>query len=122
MAITYGIDLTTATSYTTSYLAYFITPLYRIGSALQPFKITEMEISLVKPLRTGEGIKVEYRTNLTDNFVEVITIDYATYGGILSKNTITEKPKNIKESELIQLRFSLTGGSTSPEIQNINLK
>jgi hypothetical protein len=119
---TYGIDLTTATSYTTSYGAYFISPLYTVGTSKQPFKFGELEFSLVRPLRANEGVKIEYRTNLTDSFTTINTYNYATYGGVLSKNIITDKPTKIPDCEKIQIKVSLTGTTTSPEFETLSLQ
>jgi len=123
---TYGLDLTgTSYAYATDYSASFTTPLYIVGTNLNQRKITELEWSLSKPLRTGEGIKIEYRTNLTMDFVEVETWAYAdvNVGAIVSKNLITELPNDIKTCELIQLRISLKGtATTSPEFRSLILK
>lgn len=127
MAVSYGIDLSSSTSYayTTDYGGYFITPLYIIGTCLQNRKITELEWNLVKPLRTGEGIKIEYRTNLTDSFTEVETWAYAdvNVGAIVSKVLTTELPNDIKACEAIQLKISLLGtATTTPELRSVILR
>jgi hypothetical protein len=122
---TYGIDLTTATSYAYSsdYSGYFVTPLYTVGSNLNQFKFTQMEFQLARPLRSGEGIKLEYRLDLTASFTEIGTYDYATWGAITSKNLITELPNDVKACEQIQFKISLLGSSTtSPELKVVFIK
>jgi hypothetical protein len=123
----YGIDLSSATSYAypVDYSGYFVTPIYTVGSNQQPFKFTELEWTLAKPLRTGEGIKIWYRTNLTASFTEVETWEYSdvNVGAVISKKVTTELPNDIKSCELIQLKVALKGTSTtSPELMKIVLK
>jgi len=120
----YGIDKITnnAFNYTTAYQGYFITPFYRTGSTLQPFKFKELEFRFAKPLAANEGIKIEYRINLFDSFTTIGTYDFDTHGAILSKNIITELPTNIKVCEQLQLKISLTGTTTTPHFTNLTLK
>jgi len=120
---TAGINLTTAT-YATSYAGYFLSPFYTIGTCLKQRKITELEWSLARPLRANEGIKIEYRTDLTASFTEIETWAYAdvNVGAIVSKNIITELPNDIKAAEFLQLKVSFTGTTTSPNFKNIILR
>ncbi len=115
---TYGIDLT-ASTYATSYGAYFLSPFYTVGSNLNLQKIQQIEFQLSKPLRANEGIKLEYRTDLTATFTTIGTYDYSTYGAIVSKNIITELPTDIKACEQVQFKISLTGTTTSPELKSV---
>lgn len=124
---TYGIDLTTATSYAygTDYSGYFITPQYTVGSALSKTKFKEIEFLVARLLRTGEGIKLEYRLDLTSDFTTIKTFAYtdANVGSVVAKNIITEKPHNIKEGEQVQFKISLLGTTTTtPELKSIIVK
>ena len=124
---TYGIDLSSATSfaYTTDYSGYFVTPVFVIGDNKQPFKIKELEWLLARLLRTGEGIKVKYRLNLTDSFTEVKTFAFSAVdvGAVVSDNIITEVPFDIKVGEIIQFKVSLLGSATTtPELKTIMIK
>ncbi len=67
---TYGIDLTTATSYAygTDYVGYFDSPLYEIGNVDNKAKPQQIEIHLGKPLATDEGIQIKYRKSLSDSW------------------------------------------------------
>jgi len=124
-ATTYGLDLTTNTSYAygTDYSGYFVSPLYTVGSNKRERKFAELEWQLARPLRTGEGIKIEYRTNLTASFTTIATHDFATYGAVVSKNIITELPTDVKSCEQIQFKVSLTGSSTTtPELKSLTLR
>lgn len=128
MAITYGLDLTTNTSYayTTDYSGYFETPLYTVGTYHGKKGFTEIEILFAKDLATGEGIKLEYRVNLTDSFTAVktrdggtLTLTFATLGAVTSHVVAADIPK----CEMIQLRISLLGTSSgSPELKSIILR
>lgn len=119
---TYGIDLSTATSYTTSYGGYFVTPLYAVGETNHPEKFKCLEFTFSKPLVANQGIKIEYRVNLTDSFTEIGTWDYTTLGGILSKNIILDDPDEVLVAERIQFKVSLTGTTTTPYLQQIVIK
>jgi len=119
---TYGIDLTTATSYSTGYSAYFTSPLYTVGTNKDLHKFTEAEISFSRVLRTNEGVKIAYRKDTSASFTDIGTYDYTTYAGILSKNIVTELPSDIKECEQIQFRIYVTGTTTTPEVKFLTFK
>lgn len=123
-ATTYGIDKTTNTSYNTSYGGYFISPMYRVGTSDQTRKFQEAEINLARPLRTGEGVKLSYRNDLTDSFTDFLTLDFATYGAELSHTTILSKPTfDIPASELLQVKVSVAGTTTTtPEVMGVILR
>ena len=121
----YGIDNTTVTSYMTSYTGYFITPLYVVGNNKQPKKFIEIEFQFARPLRANEGIRIDYRPDLTASFTNISTWDYATFGGELSHLTGFYKGTtsiDIPASELLQLRVYLTGTTTTPELKSITLR
>ncbi len=115
----FGIDKTTKGSRTTGYLGSFETPLYLVGSAENPPKTDRVEINLVKLLQTNEGIKLEFRNDLTESYTDVITFDYTTYQGKRSKNIATKNPYKVKEGEYIQFRVSLTGTTTTPHYKQL---
>jgi len=119
---TYGIDVINPASFlhTTAYTkAYFDSPLYVIGTNLQKRQFSQLEFLLSKPLRTDEGIKIEYRTDLTASFTTIGTYTFALLGAVISHNTTADIPA----SELIQLRVSLKGTSTTtPEFRSVILK
>ena len=122
-ATSYGVDNLTTTSRMTSYSGFFISPLYNVGSSQQLRKFLEIEIRFARPLRTNEGIKVEYRLNLTDSFTTLGTFDFATYGAKLSLNKELNSPSlDIPPCEQIQLKVSLTGTTTTPEYKSLILR
>lgn len=124
---TYGLDLTTNTSYAygTDYSGYFTTALYTVGSNLNQNKFKEIEFQLARPLRTGEGIRLAYRLNLTDSFTTIKTFAFSdnNVGAVISKNIITEVPYDIKNCEQIQLKVSILGtATTTPELKTVTLR
>ena len=122
MAQSFGIDLTTVTSYTTSYGGYFDTPLYTVGSNKNLRAFQEMEFQLVRPLRINEGIKFQYRTNLTASFSDIGTYSYLTLGAKVSHNFVIDVSRKILACEQIQFRISLTGTTTSPGLKSVTLR
>lgn len=118
---TYGIDLNSATSYayTTNYSGYFDSPLYQVGDPTKFASYDSVNLQLVKPLATGEGVTIQWRKNLTDSFSTAITIDFASYGAIQSK----EVKADIKDCEFIQFRIGLLGTSTTtPQFKSVTFK
>lgn len=105
-----GIDLVSTTRMD-SYGSSFTTPLYTIGTALEGRSLTQMNLSLGKELATDQGVRVSYRTNLSDSFTTVETFDYATYGGVAQMNQRT----NISSASQIQLKVELTSAASSTD-------
>ena len=115
---TYGIDLTTATSYayTTDYSAYFESPLYLVGSLDNKRVFTKIELLLAKELATGEGFRIKYRVNLTDSFTTLTKADgstlaltFAALGAVHSHKFTADIPA----CEMIQIRVEFLGTSTT---------
>ena len=118
---TFGLDLSSATSYAygTDYSGYFLSAFYQVGTPLVKRAFTQIEFQLSKELATGEGIKVEYRINLTDSFTTIDTWTFAKLGAITSFNAIADIPA----CEALQLKISLLGtATTSPEFRNLTLR
>lgn len=123
---TYGIDLSSATSYAYSsdYSGYFDSPLYEVGNEKNKWKPGEAELHLGRPLRTGEGIQIKYRVSLADSFTTVKTMAYADngIGAIISKVIPIHIPDDIKQAEHVQFRVALLGtATTSPEFKFIKI-
>lgn len=116
----YGIDRTNTSGYrVTSYGAYFETQLFRVGSTLQDRAFQELEFYLAKPLASGQGVRISYRTNLSDNYTVIGTFDYSALPSITSHNT-----EALITGQMVQLKVELTtGNSTSgPELLEIRLR
>lgn len=118
---TYGIDLTTNTSfaYGSNYAGYFDSALYVVGSLKNPRAFTEMEFQLAKELATGEGLRVQYRVNLTDSWTTIGTFTYSTLGAVISHYAIADIPP----CEMLQIRVGLLGtATTTPEYKSVTFK
>lgn len=122
MAITYGLDLLSSTSYydgTNTYHGYFESPLYMVGTKLNLRQFSECEFYLVKELATGEGVRIKWRVNLTDSWTTLGTYTYAALGAITSHNVRV----NIPATEFIQVRVELLGTSTTtPQFKSLILR
>jgi len=104
-----------------SYSAYVTSPYYKIGTKSKPAVISEIEVNLARPLVSGQGVRIAYRTNLSASFTTVDDFDFSTYGAIQERNI----PFRLEIANGIQIRASLTTGSgvsTSPELTQIILR
>jgi len=117
--ITYGID--DSNNRVSSYAAFFDSPLYNIGTPSDKNKFSQLELLLAKELAANEGIKVQYRLNLTDSWTDVGTYDFATYGAIHSYNDKVDRIK-IAEADTIQFRILFSGSGTTPEFKSLILR
>ena len=79
--VSWGIDRISTTRYT-NYQAYFESQFVQIGSKSQPIPLSEVEFKLAKPMTTGQGVRIKYRTDLNADFTTHNTYDFATYGAI----------------------------------------
>lgn len=114
-----GVDKVNAGVGYASYGAYFDSPWYRVGTPNNKRTFTQIEFQLDRPLETGQGVRVAYRTSLGSSFTTIDTIDYATYAGIQSKSFAAK----ITSVENLQLRVSLTSGSAgSPRLTEVRLR
>ncbi len=117
---TYGVDLLSNNTRYTSYLGYIDSPLVDIGE-IQSFTETGyLEFTLLKPLTSGQGLKLQYRKDLASSFTDIVTFDFTTLSGIVSKKILlTTIVKNVV---MLQIRALLTsGGSNTPELANVTI-
>lgn len=99
---TYELSVT-STSLNTGYTARWRTQAYLVGDARNKKTYEQLEFLLSKPLITNQGIKISYRTNLTDDFTEIDTWTYATIGSVLSHFA----PAEITGAEIVQFEIAL---------------
>lgn len=122
----YGIDLTTDTSYayTTDYAGYFDSPLYVVGAVGDYRKFDKIEFELAKKLAAGEGVQISYRINLTDSFTPLPNAfsgayTFAKLGVVISQDDTPAIPP----CEMIQIRVALLGSSTTtPQLKSVTLR
>jgi hypothetical protein len=113
----------------TGYGAYAESPLYPVGTPLAKRGFSQLEFQLVRPLATGQGIKIKYRTNLTDSFTELGTYIYSgtvtSTTKVIGARTSFNDTAKIPDCEFIQIRVELTTGensNTTPELKTIILR
>lgn len=80
-----GIDLVLTTYRYTGYSAYFLSPLYAVGSTYLKRTFSDVRIVLAEPLGVDCGVKIEYRANTSASWTSIGTFDYATDGAVSSK-------------------------------------
>lgn len=105
-----------------AYAAWFESKLERVGSYLEPKQFVELEFQLDKPLTTGQGINVKFRTALGTGYTTLGTYDFATLGGIQSHH-VDKIP--IPRCEFLQIRGELTtpaSSTTTPELRTFKLR
>lgn len=123
---TYGLDLTTNTSYayTTDYSGYFESPIYVVGTIDNKMGYTVLEVLFARKLATGEGVQFAYRQNSNDSWTTIkdsngrtLTLTYATLGAV-SSHTVNA---DIPATEMLQIRVSLLGNGTTPQFKTLYL-
>jgi hypothetical protein len=125
-ASTYGIDRTATTTYGTAntYVAYFDTPLYLVGTILNKRVFTQIEFQFARKLAANECIRIQYRTTLSDSFTTINTWVHtaATSAKLIGAVDSHSDSVNIPACEFIQLRVYLVGTTTSSQLKNIVLR
>jgi len=119
---TYGIDLLSKTSfaYGTDYKPFFDSPLYQVGTYINKRKFNSLEFTLAKELAVNEGVKIQYRVNLTDSWTTLGT--YTTVKIGTGKISFYEDAIDIPECEQTQIRIALLGTSiATPELKQVIL-
>lgn len=117
----YAFDDVVNNSRYSSYSATLTSPYLQLGSNETPVDISEIEVFLARPLRTNEGVRLLYRTDLSAAFTEIATVDFATYAGTQGENLSFK----LQLKTGIQIRALLTTGSgatTSPELIKLVLR
>ena len=107
----YGIDQGLSTPYTT-YIAYVDSEMIPIATILQKRTFEQLEFKLTVPLVSGEGIKISYRTNITEAFT---LVGETTTAGVLS-DLYTNTFENV---QWIQLRTETKSTASSPSFTRL---
>lgn len=103
---TYGIDVGTSDPYT-NYESFIDTELIPVGTFLSPWTPSQIEFKTSAPLVSGEGVKISYRTNLTDSFTQVG--ETTTAGAISDLYTV-----NFQQAQWVQFRIETKSTASSP--------
>lgn len=103
------LDKVSNTQRYTDYAARIDSQYYSVGTKNKPESFSQLEFELTEPLRTGEGIRFFYRTDLRSVFTPIRTFDFATDGAIQGGNT----DFLITTEQGIQVRTEMTTGASS---------
>lgn len=106
---TYGMDVTSANPYA-NYETYVETDIIPVGTLWQRRTFEQVEFLLSAPLVSGEGVKIEYRTNLTESWSGVGDTYETTTAGVLA-DVYTVNWQNV---QWIQFKISTKSTSSSP--------
>lgn len=120
---TVGIDVSSNNPFS-NYESYIEMDLIPIGTYLNPFTGSQVEWKTSAPLVNGESIRISYRTNLSDAFVEIGTSTVSSVNMVGSTTGITLLTNqsgisdyynvNFQKSQWIQLKVELKSTNTSP--------
>ena len=113
-----GTDTISSTDYYSNYTAYFTSPLYVVGTALQRSNIKQADILLQKPLSQNEGVRISYRANRGVEWSSPKTFDYATYGAKQFANIVFPAT----DLYTFQVKVELTGQITTPALQEVRFR
>jgi len=100
---TYGFDLVGYSPYS-NYLAYLETPLYTVGDELGKRTYKRIDISLTKPLITGQKIRISYRETLQDAYTQIGEYTSTNFGTNTNYNTMANLASKVK----LQFKVELT--------------
>lgn len=107
----YGVDQGLSTPYTT-YVAYVDSEMIPIATILRKKTFEQLEFKLTVPLVSGEGVKISYRTNITEAYTQV---GETTTVGALS-DLYTNTFENV---QWIQLRTETKSTASSPSFTRL---
>jgi hypothetical protein len=113
---TYLVDRVSLTKRYTSYRAEVRSPFYKVGKRYQTTTYKHTEVSLSEKLKTGQGIRVSYRTDLSASWTTI-----GTFSTVNKISTVLDK--TINNLEYIQLRAELTTNQDefTPKLLEIRL-
>jgi hypothetical protein len=106
---TYGIDVPQEDPYT-NYESFFDTDFIPVGTLLDPFTPSQVEWKTSRPLVTGEGVKMSYRTNIAEAFTLIGETLPLSADGRLSDVYQT----NFQKAQWVQLRVHTKSTATNP--------
>lgn len=108
-----GIDAPSGDPFTT-YIPYIDTDMIPVGTYLQNKTLEQIEFKLTKPMVSGEGIKIQYRTHITDSWTDVFETLYSATSESNSNNMSGLGFVNFQNVQWIQLKVYLKSTSSSP--------
>ncbi len=111
-----GVDVTGTNRYS-DYSAYFISQLYNVGQHMRGKTYQHIGFTLGKNLVDGQGIRIKYRTDLSDDWTTLGTWDFDTIGGVSAYEDKANLPSDLTN---LQLRVEMTtDDNTTPELLSV---
>ena len=117
----FGVDMINSSQRYTGYLGYIDSPLVKVGEALANMTTPQLEINLTKPLVTGQGVKIQYRKDLTSAWTTLSTADFATLGGYQATNISASVMTSLVFLQIRALLTTAGSSNLSPELQSVLL-
>lgn len=113
-----GIDKPSTSPYS-NYETYADSDMIPIATYLQNKTFEQVEFKLTKPMVSGEGVKIQYRTHITDTFVDVFETLYSATVENNSQNMSGFSTVNWENVQWLQLRILSKSTSTTPSYTRI---
>jgi len=121
----YGIDYTTSTLYGNdgTYYAYIETDIIPVGTLFTRRTFEQCEFLLSAPTVSGEGIKIEYRTNLTASWAGVGDTYETTTASVIS-DVYTINWQNVQwiQFKVSTKSVSYAAGSSGMRLREIRIR
>lgn len=116
-----GVGITSITDYPTGSTNIAIeSPMFEIGTSLNPQAVNNIEILLVKKLATNQTIDVAYRTGFDQNYT---TLASGSFTGDGTKDNYKITKNEIGATRYLQLRIKMATAlgidTVSPELRNV---
>lgn len=111
----YGVDSTSNTGAGASsqpysnYETQIDTDMIPVGTLLNPYTPAQLEFKLTTPLVSGEGVKISWRTDLSQSFTQITNGETLTVGAISDVYTTS-----FEKAQWIQLRINTKSTNSSP--------
>jgi hypothetical protein len=107
-----GIALVSTTDYITDRGKTALeSPLFEIGTALNPQAVNNIEILFAKKLLTNESFILEYRTSLADDWTSLLSV---VEDGTNTTGAYKVTDNSIGAVQYLQLRFRMAASSDTP--------
>lgn len=105
-----GIALVDTVNYITDITKVALeSPLFEIGTALNPQAVNNIEVLFVKNLLANESFTLDYRTSLSDDWTRIMTV---VADGTTNYYQLTEN--SIGAVQYLQLRFRMAASGDTP--------
>lgn len=109
-----------------NYESFCTTEFFSPADATASATLNQIEISLIKPLTTGQAVRISYRLSYADAFTELLDVSYTTYGAIQQKvfSGGDIPALSVSDVDRIQIKVEIdtvASSLTTPELEYIDL-